>query len=120
MSFGAGAAADPVSKYVRQSSAKETVIVFVHGVTSDGITSWTSGHVYWPDLLTQDHTFDGTDVFVYSYPTALWTTLTIDELAENMRVALVANGVTSYRNVIFLSHSMGGLVTEPFCSKIAP
>jgi len=36
-------------------------------------------------MLTTDHTFDGADIFVYSYPTGFWATLSIDELAENMR-----------------------------------
>jgi hypothetical protein len=67
--------------------------------------------------LTTDSTFDGADIFVYSYPTSFWATLTIDELAENMRATLVSNGVPNYRNIIFLSHSMGGLITRAFLLK---
>jgi pimeloyl-ACP methyl ester carboxylesterase len=114
---GMAMADDPVSQYVRRSPADATVIVFVHGVMGDGLSSWTNGTTYWPALLTTDSTFDGADIFVYSYPTSFWATLTIDELAENMRATLVSNGVTNYRKIVFLSHSMGGLITRVFLLK---
>jgi hypothetical protein len=77
---------DPLSRYIRKSSGADTVIVFVHGIMGDGVSTWTSeSESYWPTMLTMDHTFDGGDIFVYSYPTGFWAALSIDELAENMR-----------------------------------
>jgi pimeloyl-ACP methyl ester carboxylesterase len=109
---------DPVSRYVRRSENADTVIVFVHGVLGEGKTTWTSANgSYWPEMLVKDTSFDGTDIFVYSYPTGYWASLTIDELAENMRAVLVANGVSKYPRLIFLSHSMGGLITRAFLLK---
>lgn len=109
---------EPISKYVRKSSAgADSVIVFVHGLREDGITTWTNKNVYWPELLTHDHTFDNSDIFVYSYRSDEKTTLSIDELTENMRAALTAYGVSNYSRIIFLSHSMGGIVTRAFLLK---
>ena len=68
-------------------------------------------------MLTTDQTFDGADIFVYSYPTGFWATLSIDELAENMRSVLIADGVSNYQKIVFLSHSMGGLVTRAYLLK---
>src|SRR5258708_3802478 len=110
--LGPAPAADPPSKYVRQTAGLNTVIVFVHGVLGDGQSTWTNGNSYWPSLLTVDPAFDGADIFVYSYPTSMWATLSIDELAENMRLQLNANGVSNYRRIVFLAHSLGGLVTR--------
>jgi pimeloyl-ACP methyl ester carboxylesterase len=111
-------AGDSVSRYVRRSENADTIIVFVHGVLGDGKTAWTSANgSYWPDMLAKDSSFDGTDIFVYSYPTGFWASLTIDELAENMRAVFVADGVSKYQRLIFLSHSMGGLVTRAFLVK---
>jgi hypothetical protein len=110
--------ADPLSRYIRKSPGADTVIVFVHGIMGDGVSTWTSeSDSYWPTMLTTDHTFDGADIFVYSYPTGFWATLSIDELAENMRSVLVADGVSNYRKIVFLSHSMGGLVTRAYLLK---
>ena len=106
------------SKYIRHSPGADTIIAFVHGVMGDAVSTWTSqSGAYWPTLLTEDHTFDGADIYVYSYPTGLWATLSIDELAENMRADLKANGVSDYKKIIFISHSMGGLVTRSYLIK---
>jgi pimeloyl-ACP methyl ester carboxylesterase len=105
---------EPTSKYVRGPATADSVIVFVHGITGDGITSWTNKNVYWPELLTHDHTFDGSDIFVYSYPTGLWARLSIDELADNMRSVLDVKGVSKYSKIIFLSHSMRGVLTRAY------
>jgi len=113
----AALADDVTSKYVRRSGA-DTIIVFVHGVMGDGVSTWTNENgSYWPALLIKDHTFDGADIYVLSYPTGFWATLSIDELAENMRVDFKANGVAAYDKIIFISHSMGGLVTRAYLLK---
>jgi hypothetical protein len=111
--------ADPTSQYIRKSSGADTVIVFVHGIMGDGVSTWTSEseNTYCPTLPTTDPTFDGVDIFVYSYPTGFWATLSIDELAENMRLVLAADGVLNYQRLVFLSHSMGGLVTRAYLLK---
>jgi pimeloyl-ACP methyl ester carboxylesterase len=114
--FDSAMANEPASKYIRHSTAADTVIVF-DGIMGDGISTWTNKNMFWPTMLTADHTFDGSDIFVYSYPTGLWATLTIDELAENMRAVLTYNGVSNYQKVVFLSHSMGGLVTRAYLLK---
>jgi hypothetical protein len=96
MGLGISFADEPISTYVRKSPAgADSVIVFVHGLREDGKTTWTNTYTnaYWPALLTHDHTFDNSDIFVYSYPTGLWATLSIDELADNMRLML--DGVTT-------------------------
>lgn len=111
----------PGSRYVRHEPGNRVVIVFVHGVFGDAKTTWTSSNrTYWPDLLLKDPHFNGADVFVYSYPSpALGKSLTIDELADDMR--LVFDGadpkVFDHTEVVFLTHSMGGLVARAFLLK---
>jgi pimeloyl-ACP methyl ester carboxylesterase len=110
--------AETVSRYVRQSEIKSnTVIVFVHGVLGDGQTTWLNGNSYWPFMLTSDAVFNGADIFVYSYPTSMWATLSIDELGDNLRLQLNGNGVDAYQRIIFVAHSMGGLVTRAYLLK---
>jgi pimeloyl-ACP methyl ester carboxylesterase len=67
--------------------------------------------------LKSDHTFDNSDIFVYSYRSDVRATLSIDELTDNMRAALGAYGVLNHSKIIFLSHSMGGIVTRAFLLK---
>ncbi len=89
---------EPTSKYVRQLPGADTVIVFVHGIMGDGVSTWTNSgtNAYWPTMLTHDPTFDGVDIFVYSYDAGLFASLSIDEIAEGMRSVLTAGGVFKF------------------------
>jgi hypothetical protein len=55
--MASSSAADPPSHYVRQNSASDTAIVFIHGILGNGQSTWTKRerllafHVnYGPDL----------------------------------------------------------------------
>jgi triacylglycerol esterase/lipase EstA (alpha/beta hydrolase family) len=105
---------DIISKYVRKIDGANTVIVFVHGLFGDATSTWTNGTSYWPKMISDDPVFAGADVFVYSYPTAMWATLSPDEIADHLRLQLNARGVLDHARIIFLSHSLGGIVTRAF------
>lgn len=106
--------------YVRRGN-KDTVIVFVHGVFGGGVGSWTNPttHSYWPDLLASDDTFRDANIYVYSYATPYFgQSYTIDELIENMRLVLAdAEVFKKHKKVIFLCHSMGGLIVRGFLKR---
>jgi pimeloyl-ACP methyl ester carboxylesterase len=115
-SLGSAYGAD--SRYIRRADAASQVIVFVHGVLGDGTSTWTNGQSYWPSLITKDPAFDGCSIYVYEYPTNLIKdTFSIDEIAENMRLRFEADGITSHREIVFLTHSMGGLVVRAYLLK---
>jgi pimeloyl-ACP methyl ester carboxylesterase len=104
------------SRYIRRTAAADTVIVFIHGVFGDSATTWAArgGKAYWPDLIANDSTFDGANIYVYQYPTSVGVRLSIGELAEHMRLHLETSGVTAHKRIVFLAHSMGGLVTRAY------
>jgi len=74
----------PASHYVRDDNS-DSVIVFVHGVFGNSVETWTTGSNYWPELLSKDEAFDGSDIYVLQYPTKRDTAFSIDELSESMR-----------------------------------
>jgi len=100
------------SRYIRHTNTNDVVIVFVHGILGDGTETWTKDSSYWPKLISDDPAFASANIFVYEYPTSLWATLSIDELAEHMRLQFAAHDVSSHPRIAFLSHSMGGLIRE--------
>ncbi len=117
-------AAQPVaaaeSRYVRQVAGNRQVIVFVHGVTGNSDATWTNADTgaNFPTLLAQDPAFAGSDVFVVEYPSpSTRRTLGIDEVAESMRLVLDAHRVLDHAEVVFVAHSMGGLVTRAYLLK---
>jgi len=108
------------SRYIRKTAGSRRVMVFVHGVLGDSTSTWTNttANTYWPRLISEDKDYDGVDLFVVDYPSPkTGVSLGIDELAESLRLTLDANAVTSYPELIFVSHSMGGLVTRAYLMK---
>jgi pimeloyl-ACP methyl ester carboxylesterase len=100
--------------------ANDGVIVFVHGVTGGDPVTWTNAvtHAYWPEMLAHDSDFKGFDIYIYDYDSPLLkNALTISELAEDMAGTLQRAGIFEHREVIFLCHSMGGLVTRAFLQR---
>lgn len=105
------------SRYIHKGVDEDTVIVFVHGILGAADDTWKSTNHYWPDLVAQDESFGGSSVFVIDYPTSVWANYSIDELADTMRLNLRGHGVDKHRRIVFLAHSMGGLVTRAFILK---
>lgn len=99
--------------YVR-SGNKDRVIVFVHGVFG-GPETWNcrSGQS-WPKMLADDDVFKGADIYVTSYDTPYFgNRMTLDEIVANMNSRFDNDRVFSgHREVVFVCHSMGGLVTQ--------
>jgi pimeloyl-ACP methyl ester carboxylesterase len=108
------------SGYVRQAS-RDSVIVFVHGILGDAQATWTNitTKAYWPSLMKDDPFFNNFDIYVYSYSSPFrGASYTIDELAEDIRRDLDAAQIfQKHKRVIFLCHSMGGLVVRAFLTR---
>lgn len=109
------------SKFIKQTN-NDKIIVFVHGVFGDAISTWTSTEsgAYWPQLIADDvDIFGGVDVFVANFPSPMFKrSYNIDELADDLRRQLEeAEIFDKYNNVIFLCHSMGGLVVRQYIVK---
>jgi len=107
------------SRYVKQIPGNQSVIVFVHGIFGDSISTWTSQNgAYWPSLLSSDSFFSSYDIYVYEYPSRFFGgNFSIDEIADNMRLLFDADEILNYNDIIFVSHSMGGLATRAYLNK---
>jgi beta-glucosidase-like glycosyl hydrolase/pimeloyl-ACP methyl ester carboxylesterase len=97
------------------------VIIFVHGIFGDGIQTWTNpeNNAYFPALVRDDPTFKDADIWVHDFPSPKrGRTYTIDELADHLRKYLNNdNVITNHQDVIFVAHSMGGLITRAYLLK---
>lgn len=108
--------------YLKQPNHKR-VIVFVNGIFGDAISTWqNSDGNYWPQMLANDPDFKDVDIYVHSFDSPkIKTAQDIDELAGRMNDVLIADGVLqSHDQIVFICHSMGGLVTRAFLLKLRP
>jgi pimeloyl-ACP methyl ester carboxylesterase len=109
------AAAQNHGQYIRNLGADSPVIVFVHGILGDSISSWTNNQSYWPRLLLEDKAFDGVSVYAHDYESSLRKPgLNITELAKHMRSRLNGDDVSKHKEIIFLAHSLGGIIVRDY------
>jgi pimeloyl-ACP methyl ester carboxylesterase len=93
--------------------AADTIIVFVHGILSSGEDAW--GSPSWPDLLAAEPEFNSVGIFVFTYETGLGSrTYGIADVADNLREHLRLSNLLNSRKIVFVCHSMGGIVVRRF------
>lgn len=105
----------PLLTPFRQQGAKAAVL-FVHGFS--GNPAATFGE--FPRFITEDARLNGWDLFSIGYVTKLvpdivgvWkANAPIDRLAELLYAATAQPPLSDYASLAFVSHSMGGLVTQ--------
>jgi hypothetical protein len=119
----------PIGEQARQGywwlrNDSDTVFVFVHGILSDSVGCWRADPVsdqdaFWPWIVATDPRLNHPSVYLAGYHAgidngcfgvenaadSLWTRLTTSDAQGNP-------AVTSYLNIVFVAHSMGGLVVR--------
>jgi len=93
-----------------------TSVVFVHGILSSGEACWRHENgSYWPELLKNEPELESTSIYVFTYHTGIFSGSyrlgdIVDALKEHMRL----DGVLESDRLVFVCHSMGGLVVRKF------
>jgi tetratricopeptide (TPR) repeat protein len=110
------------SYYVQEDASRRTVIVFVHGGAGSAQGTWKSAEAdrSWPEMMAADEAFRGASIFVYSYASPWFRkALSVPQLGVDMRTVLSDRGVLDHRNIVFVAHSMGGLVVKEFLLRFS-
>ena len=96
-----------------QPVPRSRVIVFVHGLHGSRESWRASNGTYWPDLIRTDPHFAYSDVEVAEYPTpASNGRQSSVQLAEILWTHLRQDHVWEHREVVFVAHSLGGILVE--------
>ncbi len=96
-----------------QPLRRERVIVFVHGIHGSR-ESWRAANgAYWPDMIRSDPRFAFSDIVVAEYPTpASNGKMSSVRLADVLWETLRRDHVWDHREVVFIAHSLGGILVE--------
>ncbi|HEX7803883.1 MAG TPA: alpha/beta hydrolase [Pseudoxanthomonas sp.] len=92
-------------------------VVFIHGLFGDTLDTWSpdpAGKVDFFSLLKQNpEVGDKIDLFAFGFTSNMFRSGSLDarEAANSLEESLQANKVWEYDNVVFVAHSLGGLVT---------
>ena len=102
------------NSWFARNPSSDVVFVFVHGLNSDS-RCWIyeengSEKQYWPYLVWADERLDRPSVFLGGY--AFGDNYTIFDAVKELRHSLREKGVLDRKNIIFVAHSMGGIVVR--------
>ena len=107
-------------------SDAETVFVFVHGIFSDSRDAWfhedrsdPGNGQYWPELIRADPNFGKVSIFLGGFYTKITSgDYDIRDAANELYGALAISvdpapeAVLDKRNIVFITHSTGGIVVR--------
>jgi hypothetical protein len=97
------------------------VLVFVHGLSDNSRDCWfnTDAGSYWPDRVRSTSEFHDYSVFLGGYETSklgagdYGIADCAAELFDSIRLGIEGRpAVTDHRSIVFVCHSMGGIVTR--------
>jgi len=90
--------------------------VFVHGILSSGETCWRNDNgTYWPDLLQNETELGSLGIYVFTYETGIFSgSYGLGDIVDALNVHLGLDGVLESKRLIFVCHSMGGIVVRRF------
>lgn len=93
-----------------------TTVVFVHGVLSDGEKCWThESGTYWPDLLADEESVDQIGIYEFTYKTGFFSgTYRLGDVVDAFEESADLDGVLDCDRMVFVCHSMGGIVARKF------
>lgn len=104
------------SHHVIRKSDSEAAIVFIHGFTGAGVSTWDS----MIGFIREENTIASWDILTIEYPTALridipnlWSSdPDLDILALTLKTSLSHPPFAQYKQLALVAHSMGGLVAQ--------
>jgi pimeloyl-ACP methyl ester carboxylesterase len=97
----------------RAEDPRPRVIVFVHGIHEDHEAWRAANGAYWPQMMQTDPHFQHSDVVVAEYPTpSRHGQYSTEQLSQILWQGLKQKKVWEHREVVFIAHSLGGILTE--------
>lgn len=91
----------------------DTSVIFVHGILSDSNEAW--GNPSWPELLAAEEEFKDHKIYTFTYRTSFTSrTYSIADAADALREHFAIEELWQVKNIIFICHSMGGIVVRRF------
>ena len=114
------------SCWVRKTLASSKLIIFTHGISGGSDHTWqgviAGEQTSWPEIVEQDELYADADILVVDYFSArTGDSPSIDKITESFIqndvlargiLGLADDGTERYSDIVFISHSMGGLITR--------
>jgi pimeloyl-ACP methyl ester carboxylesterase len=93
-------------------------VIFIHGINSSEECWRHKNGSYWFNLLKDESELADIGIYVFSYRTGLNTgSYSLSDIVDSLIEYFVLDDLISSSGIIFVCHSMGGIVTRRFLVK---
>jgi pimeloyl-ACP methyl ester carboxylesterase len=93
----------------------DLTVVFVHGFNSSKECWLNSNGTYWPELLKREDEFSSIGIYIFSYRTSISSGYySLGDVVDSLKEYLRLDNVIDFSKIIFVCHSMGGIVVRRF------
>jgi hypothetical protein len=102
-------------EWIREPQGEASAI-FVHGIRSSGETCWRNANgSYWPELLRNEPELAQLGIYVFTYQTDIFSgSYRLLDIVDALNEAMQHHHVLECNRLIFVCHSMGGIVVRKF------
>lgn len=103
-------------KWVKHGSPGAPVVVFIHGILSNGDSCWRHPNgAFWPDIVAQDQDMQAVGVYVFTYRTGVLSgSYRLADVVDDLKERLKLDGIINAKKILFVCHSMGGIVARKY------
>lgn len=107
--------------YQPSDSASVADIVFIHGLGGDPYSTWKKDDHFWPEWLAED--FPSVSIWTLEHPSAIFASMltgggmSFAERARAIEDYLDAKNIGTYKPVVFVTHSLGGILAKAALRK---
>lgn len=104
-------------EWIRKPSNSNLTVVFVHGFLSNGKDCWKNeaSDAYWPEILKNESEHDSIGIYVYTYQTDFFSgSYSLGDVVDDLKERLQLDHVLSSKALVFVCHSMGGIVVRRY------
>ncbi|EKF59830.1 hypothetical protein QWE_09630 [Agrobacterium albertimagni AOL15] len=104
------------SERIRKGRDTSPAIIFIHGLMSDSQSCWRHANgSYWPDLVSKEINISDFGIHVFSYKTTISSaSYRLGDVVDYLKEQLQLDGVINRPEIIFVCHSMGGIIARRY------
>jgi hypothetical protein len=102
--------------WIKKPADGSATSVFLHGVLSSGEACWRHANgTFWPELLAREEAVAEAGVYVFTYKTGFFSgTYSLGDVVDALKEHMHLDHVMKSRRIVFVCHSMGGIVARRF------